>query len=202
MFSIMLNNFNDRDFSKIGKSNVISSNAMLASSHPIASSVGIDILKSGGNAVDAALAMNAVLCIAEPHMTGVGGDCFAMLSVDGSTNIKALNGSGKSSENSYASNLRTKGLSVINPEMPDAITVPGAVAGWSLLHSEHGYMPWKEIFYPAIDYAKFGVRVHERVALDWSKNIEKLSHDDDTSDLFLRNGNSFKSAQNFINSNL
>ena len=81
---------------------------MLASSHPIASSVGLEILKSGGNAVDAAIAMNAVLCIAEPHMTGVGGDCFVMLSVDGSTNIKALNGSGKSSSNAKASALRKK----------------------------------------------------------------------------------------------
>ena len=87
-------NFGIRHFSTIDKSNVITSNAMLASSHPIASSVGLDVLKSGGNAVDAAIAMNAVLCIAEPHMTGVGGDCFVMLSADGSTNIKALNGSG------------------------------------------------------------------------------------------------------------
>ena len=64
--------FDKRDFSKLSKSNVLSSHAMIASSHPRAASVGIEILKSGGNAVDAAIAMNAVLCIAEPHMTGVG----------------------------------------------------------------------------------------------------------------------------------
>ena len=109
---------------------------MLASSHPLASSVGIEILKNGGNAVDAALAMNAVLCVADPHMTGIGGDCFAMLSVDGGTKIKALNGSGKTSENAFASNLRDRNVSVISSEMPDAITIPGAVAGWSLLHEE------------------------------------------------------------------
>ena len=103
---------------------------MLASSHPIASSVGLDILKSGGNAVDAALAMNAVLCVAEPHMTGVGGDCFSMLSVDGSTNIKVLNGSGKSSEKASAAHLRKNNISEIKPNMPDAITIPGAVASW------------------------------------------------------------------------
>ena len=146
--------FDKRDFGRPGRSNVLSSNAMLACSHPIASSVGIEILKNGGNAVDAAIAMNAVLCIAEPHMTGVGGDCFVMLSADGSTNIKALNGSGKSSSNARASNLREKQLSVITPEMPDAITIPGAVAAWSLLHNEHGYMPWKELFTPAINFAK------------------------------------------------
>ena len=127
---------------------------MLASSHPIASSVGLEILKSGGNAVDAALAMNAVLCVAEPHMTGVGGDCFAMLSVDGSTNIKVLNGSGKSCEKASAGILRKNNISVIKSDMPDAITIPGAVASWCLLHKEHGHMPWKELFGPAIHYAK------------------------------------------------
>ena len=201
MVKIYSNSIN-RDFSDIGRSNVISSNAMLASSHPIASSVGIEILKNGGNAVDAALAMNAVLCVAEPHMTGIGGDCFAMLSVDGGTKIKALNGSGKASENAFARNLRNRNVSVITPEMPDAITIPGAVAGWSLLHEEHGHMPWKEIFHPAIDYAKSGVLVHERVGLDWSKNTEKLSKDKDTLNVFLKNGKPFKAFDNFINSNL
>ena len=180
--------FKARNFSTIGKSNILSSNGMIACSHPIAASVGLDILKAGGNAVDAAIAMNVVLCIAEPHMTGIGGDCFAMLSVDGSTNIKALNGSGKSSENAFAQKLRTKGIDVITANMPDAVTIPGAVAGWHLLHNEYGRMPWKEIFQPGIQYAKLGVHIHERVALDWSKNIEKLTIDQDTSKVFKKNG--------------
>ena len=191
-----------RNFDKLGRSLVISNNAMVVSSHPIASFVGVDILKSGGNAVDAALAMNAVLCIAEPHMTGVGGDCFAMLSVDGSTTIKALNGSGKSSQNTSPEKLRNQGFKIITADVPDAITIPGAVSGWSLLHKEHGYMPWKEIFNHAIDYASSGVPVHERVALDWSKNVTKLSNDNDTSNLFLKNGSSFKTAESFLNLNL
>ena len=200
--SKFFDNFDVRDFSKVDKSNVISSNAMLASSHPIASSVGLDVLKSGGNAVDAAIAMNAILCVAEPHMTGVGGDCFVMLSEDGSTNIKALNGSGKSSQNAKAFNLRKKNISVISPEMPDAITIPGAVAAWCLLHEELGFMPWKELFVPAINYAQKGIKVHERVALDWSKNIQKLSLDSNTSKLFLKNGKSFEFMDNFKNENL
>ena len=93
--------FKTRNFNKVGKSLVLSKNAMVCSSHSISSLVGIDILKNGGNAVDAALAMNAVLCIAEPHMTGIGGDCFAMISIDGSSNVRAINASGKSSENSH-----------------------------------------------------------------------------------------------------
>ena len=191
-----------RDFSKIGRSNVLSSKVMLATSHPTAASVGIEILKNGGNAVDAAIGMNAILCIAEPHMTGVGGDCFAMLSVDGSTNIKAINGSGKSSANAKASTLRKKNIMKISSEMPDSITIPGAVAAWSLLHKEHGYMPWKELFYPAINYAANGIMVHERVALDWEKNVKKLSHDSDTSNIFLKNGTSFQYMDNFKNKNL
>ena len=106
------------------------------------------------------------------------------------------------SENAFARNLRNRNVSVITPEMPDAITIPGAVAGWSLLHEEHGHMPWKEIFHPAIDYAKSGVLVHERVGLDWSKNTEKLSKDKDTFNVFLKNGKPFKATDNFINSNL
>ena len=131
----LFNSFKGRDLSQIGRSNVISSNAMIATSHPIAASVGIEVLKNGGNAVDSALAMNAVLCVSEPHMTGVGGDCFAMLSVDGSAEIKALNGSGKSSENASSEDLRKRGLDVITSDMPDAVTIPGAVKGWHLLHS-------------------------------------------------------------------
>ena len=198
----ILDYFDKRDFSKLGKSNVLSSHAMIASSHPIAASVGIEILKNGGNAVDAAIAMNAVLCIAEPHMTGVGGDCFVMLSVDGITNIKALNGSGKSSSKAKASKLRKRNISVITPEMPEAITIPGAVASWSLLHKDHGYMPWQELFGPAIKYAQHGIKIHERVALDWSKNIQKLSSDLDTSKLFLKNDKSFEFMDNFKNENL
>ena len=101
---------------------------MLASSHPIASSVGLEILKSGGNAVDAALAMNAVLCVAEPHMTGVGGDCFAMLSVDGSTNVKVLNGSGKSCEKASAGILRKNNISVIIAGAGGSAHLPGMIA--------------------------------------------------------------------------
>ena len=194
-----LDKFITRDFSKPGKSNVISSNFMTVSSHHIASSVGIEILKNGGNAVDAALAMNAVLCVAEPHMTGIGGDCFAMLSIDGSADIKALNASGKSSENSSANHLRNKGIKLINSEMPDAITIPGAVAGWSLLHKQHGHMPWNEIFRPAINYARSGIIVHERVAYDWAKNTEKLLADRDTSKIFLNNQKPFNVTENFKN---
>ena len=194
-----LDKFITRDFSNPGKSNVISQNCMTASSHHIASFVGIEVLKSGGNAVDAALAMSAVLCVAEPHMTGIGGDCFAMLSIDGSANIKALNASGRSSENSSASHLRNKGIKLIKPEMPDAITIPGAVAGWSLLHKEHGHMPWNEIFQPAINYARSGVIVHERVAYDWAKNREKLLSDKDTSKIFLKNKKPFNVMESFKN---
>ena len=198
----ILDNFKEREFTNVGRSNVISANAMLATSHPIAGSIGINILKSGGNAVDAALAMNAVLCISEPHMTGVGGDCFAMLSVDGSSDIKALNGSGKSSENASAQILRKRGLDLITAEMPDAITIPGAVAGWQMLHNQYGHMPWKEIFQPAIEYANSGIFVHEKVALDWSKNVSKLSQDNDTANLFLQNGQPFKCADKFLNPRL
>ena len=86
--------------------------------------------------------------------------------------------------------------------MPDAITIPGAVAAWSLLHKEYGYMPWKELFIPAIKFDNHGIKVHERVAFDWSKNIQKLSLDSDTANLFLKNEKSFGFMDNFKNENL
>ncbi len=192
-------NFKPRNFDNKGRSIVIAKSAMIASSHPLATSVGTQILREGGNAVDAALATSAVLCVAEPHMTGIGGDCFAMLSFDGSSNIKTLNASGKSSENSDASQLRNKGIKFIKPGMPDAITVPGAVSGWSMMHKEYGHMPWDQIFRPAINYARSGVIVHDRVAYDWSKNKEKLLVDKDTSKIFLNNKKSFNVMENFKN---
>ena len=197
-----MQNMKPRDFDKIGKSNVICSKFMTVSSHHVASSVGIDILKDGGNAVDAAVAMSAVLCIAEPHMTGIGGDCFAMLSIDGSSDIKALNASGRSSENSNAKDLRMNGIKFIKSDMPDAITIPGAISGWSLIHKEYGYMPWKQIFQPAINFAKSGIIVHERVAYDWAKNIDKLLVDLDTSNIFLNKKKPYNFTENFKNKNL
>ena len=198
----MISNFKPRNFNLSKKSLVINRNSMVVSSHQLASSVGIEILRSGGNAVDAALAMSSVLCIAEPHMTGVGGDCFVMLSPDGSTDIKALNGSGNSSLNVNAEGLRKKNIYKISSEMPEAITIPGAVAGWSLLHREYGYMPWNEIFKPAIKLSQQGVCIHERVAFDWAKHTKKLSSDTDTSKLFLKNGKPYEFMDIFKNKNL
>ncbi len=198
-----MKNFKSRKFYKNEKSLTLSKNAMVASSHPTASIVGLEVLKSGGNAVDAALSMNAVLCIAEPHMTGLGGDCFAMISNDDSANIKVINGSGKSIENTCVTDLRKKKINEIKPEMPEAITIPGAVSGWEMLHKEYGHMPWKEIFQPAINFAYQGIIVHERVAFDWSNNKSKLTLDNDTSNLFLKeNGDVFKLMDNFKNVNL
>ena len=198
----MISNFKPRNLNLSKKSLVINRNSMVVSSHQLASSVGIEILRSGGNAVDAALAMSSVLCVAEPHMTGVGGDCFVMLSPDGSTDIKALNGSGNSSLNVNAEGLRKKNIYKISPEMPEAITIPGAVAGWSLLHREYGYMPWNEIFKPAIKLSQQGVCIHERVAFDWVKHTKKLSSDTDTSKLFLKNGKPYEFMDIFKNKNL
>ena len=97
-----------------------------------------------------------------------------------------------------ANHLRNKGIKLIKPEMPDAITIPGAVAGWSLLHKEHGHIPWDEIFQPAINYARSGIKVHERVAYDWAKNTEKLLADTDTSKIFLNGKKPFGVMENFL----
>ena len=92
--------FKFRNFTSPSKSHAISKDGIVASSHPLSSQLGLDLLKDGANAVDVAIAMSIILCFAEPHMTGIGGDCFALISKSGKTkDIKVLNASGYAGRN-------------------------------------------------------------------------------------------------------
>ena len=149
-----LSDFNIRSFDKPGRSHSISKNGMVATSHPLASNAGLMMLKEGGNAIDTALAMSIVLCMAEPHMTGIGGDCFALISKDGSAkNIKAINGSGYAGENYQSITLQNLGVHNIEADMAHSVTIPGAVSSWNTLHSKFGKLPWVDIF-------KFALQEH------------------------------------------
>ena len=128
------------------RSPVIAQN-MVAASQPIAAQAGLRMLMRGGNAVDAALAMSAVLCVAEPHMTGIGGDCFALISKSGKTKeIKVLNASGYAGRNYDLKYFLDKNITTIEPFSSHAVTIPGAIAGWKELHDKYGFLKWKDIF--------------------------------------------------------
>lgn len=176
-----------RDFAKPGRSEAVSEEGMVCTSHPASSLAGLDILRSGGNALDAAIAAVAVQGVVEPHMTGVGGDCFALFSSAGGLPM-ALDGSGRAPSAATAGWYVEHGYEAIPAESPHAVTIPGAIAAWSKLNADHGALPLSEVLAPAIRLAEEGMRVTPRVAWDWGRQTEKLSRDPDTREAFLPNG--------------
>ncbi len=163
-----------RDFQQDGRSAVYSQNGMCATSHPLAAKVAIDVLEAGGNAVDAGIAAAMVLNICEPQMTGLGGDCFALLQPSAGADFVGLNASGRAPAGMSAAKLRAAGHSAIPDGSADAVTIPGAVDGFVRLAQDHGRMALAEVLAPAIRYAEEGVPVAPRVAFDWEIAAARL----------------------------
>ena len=157
-----------RDFHKPGRSAVYAANGMVATSHPLASATAIDILKAGGNAVDAAIAAATLLGICEPQMTGIGGDCFILLKPAGSEEVLALNGSGRSPAAASADRLRAAGHQAVPVRGIEAVTLPGAIDAFCTLSETHGRLGLAAALASAIRYAEEGVPVAPRVAFDWA----------------------------------
>jgi gamma-glutamyltranspeptidase / glutathione hydrolase len=165
-----------RDFHQPRRSAAMAGEAMVASSHPLAALTAIEVLRSGGNAVDAAIAASGVLCVAEPHMTGVGGDCFVLYAPK-SGPVLALNGAGMAPSAATVDAYVARGMAEIPPESPHAVTVPGAVDAWFTLLDAHGTREMAELLAPAIALAEAGVVLTLRVAHDFAANAAKLQND-------------------------
>jgi gamma-glutamyltranspeptidase/glutathione hydrolase len=165
-----------RNFHFPGRSLVYGRRAMCATSHPTASLTAIEVLKAGGNAVDAAIATAAVLAVVEPHMTGIGGDCFALIARPGLAKPIALNAAGRAPAGATGEWLAKSGLSRIEPTSVHAVTVPGAVDGWTRLLADYGTQPLDRLLGPAIALAEQGFAVSPRVAADWALNEARISH--------------------------
>ena len=195
--------FKFRKFISPSKSHAISKDGIVASSHPLSSQLGLDLLKDGANAVDVAIAMSIVLCFAEPHMTGIGGDCFALISKSGKTkDIKVLNASGYAGRNYDLKYFADKNITTIDTFSSHAVTIPGAIAGWKELHDKYGFLKWKDIFNIAIDVVKDGVLVNERVSQDWKRNEKKLLENNETKKIFTKNHLAYEHLDNFKNNDL
>ncbi len=164
-----------RDLHLPGRSAVYAQNGLCATSHPIAAQVAVEVLKSGGNAADAAIAGALVLGIAEPQMTGIGGDCFVLVKPTGTEEVMALNGSGRAPKGLDAAALRAKGLTAIPTRGVEAITLPGAIDAFCRLNADHGRLPLAQILAPAIHYADEGIPVAPRVAFDWAADLPCLT---------------------------
>jgi gamma-glutamyltranspeptidase/glutathione hydrolase len=164
-----------RDLHRPGRSPVYAPTAAIATSHPLATQVGIDVLKAGGTAVDAAVAACATLCVVEPAMTGIGGDCFALIAPKGSGEIVAMNGSGRAPAAAELSWYLERGIKEIGlTGDPHAVTIPGAVSAWAALLERFGRKSLGELLAPAIRYAEEGYPVASRVGSDWVEETPRL----------------------------
>ncbi|MDT8414569.1 MAG: gamma-glutamyltransferase [Flavobacteriaceae bacterium] len=146
------------------RSEVIAQHGMVATSHPLATQIGLDILKKGGTAIDAAIAANAALGLMEPTGSGIGGDLFAIVWDAKTQKLYGLNASGRSPKNLTLAMLKEKGLDKIPSWGALPVSVPGAVDGWFELHQKFGKLPMTQILQPAIDYARKGFPVPELIA--------------------------------------
>ncbi|MGA1202163.1 MAG: gamma-glutamyltransferase, partial [Planctomycetota bacterium] len=158
---------------------VHASNGMAATSHPLATQVALDILKQGGNAVDAAIAANACLGLMEPTGCGVGGDLFAIIWDAEERRLHGLNGSGRSPKELSLSALRERLEREGHERIPKygvlPLSVPGAVDGWFTLHERLGRLPMDAILAPAIEYAERGFPVSELIAHYWEISVRRLA---------------------------
>ena len=163
-----------RDFQLPGRSPVFATNGMCATSHPLASQVAIETLKRGGTAMDAAIAGAVLLGICEPQMTGIGGDCFVLVSPAGTDDVIAYNGSGCAPQAASAEKLRQNGQTSIGLKSADSVTIPTAIDAFCTLSDRYGALGLDSILAPAIHYAETGVPVAPRVAFDWIESAPTL----------------------------
>ena len=163
-----------RDFHLPGRSPVYATRAMAATSMPAATLAALDMLRAGGNALDAAVTAAAVLGVIEPQSTGIGGDCFCLYAPAGSGKVIAMNGSGRAPAAADIDFFEKKGIAELDETSPHSVTVPGAVGAWDALLSAHGRKGLNEALQPAIRYAEEGFPVHPRVAFDWASAQGKL----------------------------
>ncbi len=172
------------------RSEIIARNGMAATSHPLATQVALDILKKGGNAIDAAIAANAVLGVVEPTGAGIGGDIFALIWSADKEKLYGLNGSGRSPRSLKMEYFRDNGYELIPSYGPLPVSVPGCVDGWYEMNEMFGRLPMKDILQPAINYARDGFPVTEVIAYSLAKNLEILKDYPNIKEVYMPGGKS------------
>ena len=184
------------------RSEVIATNGMAATSHPLATQTAIDILKDGGNAIDAAIAANAVLGLVEPTGCGIGGDLFAIVWIEDDKKLYGLNSSGPAAQDMTIKKLKAMGIDKIPPFGPLPVTVPGAVAGWTALHKRFGKKSFDELFTNAIYYADNGFPITEVVGYYLQLSSVRYKDYPNFKDVWMPNGDALKKGDIFINKGL
>jgi gamma-glutamyltranspeptidase/glutathione hydrolase len=184
------------------RSEVMASNAMAATSQPLATQVALEIMRNGGNAIDAAIAANAMLGLVEPTGNGIGGDLFAIVWDAESGRLYGLNASGRSPGSLSREWFEENGHDRIPQRGPLPVSVPGAVDGWFELHRRFGRMPMKDILQPTVHYAREGFPVTEVIAYFWGRNAEVLEEYENFPEVFMPEGRAPKAGEIFRNPQL
>ena len=184
------------------RSEVIAPHGMAATSQPLATQIALDILKSGGSAVDAAIAANAALGLMEPTGCGIGGDLFAIVWDAGRKELTGLNASGRAPKAMTLEYFQENGIDEIPPFGPLPVSVPGAVDGWFELHGRYGRLPMAKILAPAIGYARDGFPVSEVIANYLQANARRIGDYAGFAETFMPDGRMPKKGEMFRNPRL
>lgn len=181
------------------RSSLFASHGMVATSQPLAAQAGLDILKAGGNAVDAAIATVATLCVVEPTSTGIGGDAFALIWQEKEKKLYGLNASGPAPQNLTAVALRRQGHRTMPTIGGHSVTVPGSLRGWQMALERFGTRGLDTLLRQPIAYAQEGFPVSQRIAWGWYLSTEKMSRQADSRRVWLPNGRSPQAGERFRN---
>ena len=177
------------------RSMVLGRRGMVCTSQPLAAGTGVDILRRGGNAFDAAVATAAVLNVVEPMSTGIGGDAFVLAWPAKEKKLVGLNGSGRSSSRATVEHFRSKGYDRIPTFGADAVTVPGAFHAWITLHEKYGKLPLADVLADAIHYAEDGFPVSEIIATGWSGGLQHRDNPEFASNYLIRDGDGYRAPR-------
>jgi gamma-glutamyltranspeptidase/glutathione hydrolase len=177
-----------RNFETPGRSLAYGRGGMAATSHPASTLTAVEIMKAGGNAMDAAIAACAVQSVVEAGSTGIGGDCFALFAPAGSSEPLAYNGSGRAPAAAEATWYLGRGIRSIDRQSPHAVTICGAVEAWATLARDHGKLSLSEILAPAVEMARRGYVLTPRVAFDLANQVALLNADPGCRQTFLVTG--------------
>lgn len=184
------------------RSEVIAQKGIAATSHPLATQTALDILKNGGNAIDAAIAANALLGLVEPTGCGIGGDLFALIWDAETQKLYGLNASGRSPQALKLDYFRKQKIKEIPSFGPLTVSVPGCVDGWHQMHQRFGKLPLPELLAPAIRYAENGFPLTEVIAYYWEQNAARLKDYPGFAETFIVDGKTPKKGQVFKNPRL
>jgi len=186
----------------VGRSKIATKFGIVAASQPLAARAGVQVLEHGGNAVDAAIATNAVMALVEPYFDGIGGDLFVIYYEAKTGKLHGLNAGGWAPTGLSAALLKAKGMERMPQKGIYSVTVPGAVAGWDTMRAKFGKLPMSDLMAPAIYYAENGFPVSEVIADAWGRATDGLAAEPYAAKAFLVNGRAPKAGEVFRNPDL